>query len=77
MLTLGAYRGHAPALIRTKNMSVSSVGSSPPIQAPTPQKVDRPNDGDGDSNDVGGAKSAAPVQAAPAPGTGAVVNKTA
>jgi hypothetical protein len=56
-------------------MSVSAVGSSPPIQAPTPQKVDRPNDGDGDSNDVGGGS--APVQAAPAPGTGAVVNKTA
>jgi len=54
-------------------MSVSAVASSP-VHAP-PQKVDRPNDGDGD--DKGGGKSASPVQAAPAPGTGVVVNKTA
>ncbi|MEW6452199.1 MAG: hypothetical protein AB1490_16195 [Pseudomonadota bacterium] len=55
-------------------MSVASVGSAStaPVM-PAQVKVDRPNDGDAD--DVGGAK--APVQAAPAPGTGQVVDKRA
>jgi hypothetical protein len=55
-------------------MSVSAINYAPPVQAPTPQKVDRPNDGDSDD---AGAQAAAPAPAAPAPGTGLVVNKTA
>jgi len=58
-------------------MSVSSIGSSSSMAAmlaasqSQSQAVDQPNDGD--SDDVG----AAPVQAAPAPGTGQLVDKTA
>jgi hypothetical protein len=55
-------------------MSVSSIGSgSAAVQAaaPQPKPVDLPNDGDAD--DV----KSAPVQSAPAPGTGQAVDKTA
>lgn len=56
-------------------MSVSSVGANPGlasmIAASQSKAADAPHDGDGD--DV----VAAPVQAAPAPGTGQTVNKTA
>jgi hypothetical protein len=55
-------------------MSVSSIGpSNPALQAPAskPQVADAPNDGDGDD------AAAAPVQAAPSPGTGQTVDKTA
>ena len=59
-------------------MSISSVGSSSgaaqmlaTLQASqASQPIDLPNDGDGDAGD-------APVQAAPAPGTGLTVDKTA
>jgi hypothetical protein len=56
-------------------MSIAAVGSaqSSPV---TPERAEGPGpDHDGDSDDAGGVK--APVQAAPAPGTGAVVDKTA
>jgi hypothetical protein len=55
-------------------MSISAVGSAhtAPI---SPEKAEGPSpDHDSDSNDAG---VKAPVQAAPAPGTGAVVNKKA
>ena len=55
-------------------MSVSAVGAGNGVPV-TPQptaKVDAPHDGDSDD-----AAAKAPVQAAPAPGTGVVVNKTA
>ena len=54
-------------------MSVSGISGSSVstlLQASQP-KVDRPNDGDGDAAD------APKAQAAPAPGTGLTVNKTA
>jgi hypothetical protein len=55
-------------------MSISGIGgasaASQPLAASQP-KVDRPNDGDGDAGD------APTVQAAPTPGTGLTVNKTA
>jgi hypothetical protein len=59
-------------------MSISSVSSSSgaaqllaALQASqASQPVDLPNDGDGDAGD-------SPVQAAPAPGTGLAVDKTA
>jgi hypothetical protein len=56
-------------------MSVSAVGS--PTTVPiTPEKAEGPGpDHDGDADDVGGAQ--APVQAAPAPGMGAIVDKSA
>ena len=55
-------------------MSVSGIGgASAASQHPlvSQPKVDRPNDGDGDAGD------APKTQAAPAPGTGLAVNKTA
>ena len=55
-------------------MSVSSVGPSnaaAQVAAAQPKAIDPPHDGDGDD------AAAAPVQAAPAPGTGQAVNKTA
>ena len=56
-------------------MSVSSVGANPGlasmIAASQSKAADTPHDGDGD--DV----AAAPVQAAPAPGTGQAIDKTA
>lgn len=56
-------------------MSVSSVGANPGlasmIAASQSKVADTPHDGDGD--DV----AAAPVQAAPAPGTGQAIDKTA
>jgi hypothetical protein len=55
-------------------MSISAVGSAhtAPISA---EKAEGPGpDHDGDSDDAG---VKAPVQAAPVPGTGAVVNKKA
>jgi len=54
-------------------MSVSSIGPSnatAQMLAATQSKADAPNDGDADDH-------AAPVQAAPAPGTGQDVDKTA
>lgn len=62
-----------PKSMRMKDMSVSAIGSSPP--APPPQVAARAHDGD--SDDKGGGSTAAPVQAALAPGTGTAVNKTA
>jgi hypothetical protein len=60
-------------------MSVSSVASTPPVQAPKPapppQAIDKPNDGD--SDDHGGGSSAALLQSAPRAGTGTLVDKTA
>jgi len=55
-------------------MSVSGIGGASPPSQPLrviQPKVDRPNDGDGDAGD------AAKAQAAPAPGIGSAVNKTA
>ena len=55
-------------------MSISAVGSGSPAPV-TPQpaaKVDSAHDGDSDD-----AAVKAPVQAAPAPGTGVAVNKSA
>ena len=55
-------------------MSISAVGAgnaAPVVQQPA-AKIDSPHDGDGDD-----VAPKAPVQATPAPGTGAVVNKTA
>jgi len=58
-------------------MSISSIGASSSTAAilaasqAQSQAVDPPNDGD--SDDVGSA----PVQAAPAPGTGQLVDQTA
>ncbi len=52
-------------------MSISAVGSGSVAPPPQPApKVDQPHDGD--SDDV-----KPPVQAAPAPGTGKAVDKTA
>ena len=55
-------------------MSIAAVGAS--HSAPiSPEKAEGPGpDHDGDADD-GGVQ--APVQAAPAPGTGAIVDKTA
>jgi hypothetical protein len=55
-------------------MSVAAVGSQPVIPMGGERAEGAGPDHDGDSDD-GGAK--APVQAAPAPGTGQVVDKTA
>ena len=54
-------------------MSVSAVGAgqSAPISQPS-VKVDSPHDGDSDD-----MPAQAPAQAAPAPGTGTLVDKTA
>ncbi len=57
-------------------MSISGVAAST-VAPPMPQAIqssapDRPNDGDGDAGDAPQA-----VQAAPAPGTGLLVNKSA
>jgi hypothetical protein len=54
------------------NSSVGAASSAPPPVVSQP-KVDRPNDGDGDAGDA----TKAPPAAAPAPGTGLVVNKSA
>jgi hypothetical protein len=55
-------------------MSVSAVGgsSAPPVPPKPEAKVDSPHDADGDD-----AATKAPAQAAPAPGTGAQVDKSA
>jgi hypothetical protein len=56
-------------------MSVGSVGavSTPPVMS---ERMEGPGpDRDGDADDAGAVQ--APVQAAPAPGTGQVVDKTA
>lgn len=55
-------------------MSISSVnaGNPAPVTPLPAAKVDSPHDGDGDD-----AAAKPPVQATPAPGTGAAVNKTA
>jgi hypothetical protein len=50
---------------------ISGAGSAPRATPSAPPKVDLPNDGDGDAGD------APKITAAPAPGTGAVVDKTA
>jgi hypothetical protein len=58
-------------------MSVSPVGSSP-VQPTTPERAEGPGpDHDGDSDDNGVSKAAPAVQAAPTPGTGLKVNKSA
>jgi len=55
-------------------MSIAAIGSAPVAPAGS-EKVEGPGpDHDGDSDNAG---VQAPVQAAPPPGTGAVVNKTA
>jgi hypothetical protein len=58
-----------------QRMSVSGIGgasaASQLLAAVSQPKVDRPNDSDGDAGD------APKAQAAPAPGTGLAVNKTA
>jgi hypothetical protein len=55
-------------------MSIAAVGSAQTAPI-TPEKAEGPGpDHDGDADD-GGVKAS--VQAAPAPGTGAVVDKTA
>ena len=60
---------------RTVTMSVSAVGSAP-VMPMTNERAEGPGpDHDGDSDDR--AIAPQPVQAAPAPGTGQVVNKTA
>jgi hypothetical protein len=56
-------------------MSVSAVGSTPPIQPPPQPTAPKKNDGDND--DTGGGASTTPVQATPASGTGTLVNKLA
>jgi hypothetical protein len=56
-------------------MSVSSVGSVPVIPMGGERAEGPGPDHDGDSDDGGAV--AAPVQAAPAPGTGKVVDKAA
>ena len=55
-------------------MTISSVGSA--HAAPIgPERAEGPGpDNDGDADDIG---AATPVQAAPAPGTGQLVDKTA
>jgi len=56
-------------------MSVSAVGSAP-VAPTTPERAEGPGpDHDGDSDDAGAITQA--LQAAPAPGTGLIVNKTA
>jgi hypothetical protein len=61
-------------------MSVSAIGSAPVQAPPQPQKSEQSEgpgpDHDGDSDDKGGAVISS-VQAAPTPGTGLAVNKTA
>jgi hypothetical protein len=55
-------------------MSIAAVGGAPSTPI-SPEKIEGPGpDHDGDPDDTG---LQAPVQAAPAPGTGAVVDKTA
>ena len=56
-------------------MSIGAVGSAPVMPTGTERMEGPGPDHDGDADDVGAAK--APVQAAPAPGTGQVVDKTA
>jgi hypothetical protein len=54
-------------------MAIAAVGAGNSAPIPQPAaKVDSPHDGDSDD-----AAAKAAVQAAPAPGTGAVVNKSA
>ena len=55
-------------------MSIAAVGSTAVSQVRPEQAEARGPDHDGDADDAG-AKP--PVQAAPAPGTGAAVDKTA
>ena len=50
---------------------ISGASAAPQLLQASQPKVDRPNDGDGDAGD------APKAQAAPAPGTGLAVNKTA
>jgi hypothetical protein len=55
-------------------MSISAVGSAPIVPTGS-EKAEEPGpDYDGDSDDAG---VKAPVQAAPTPGTGVAVDKTA
>ena len=56
-------------------MSVSAVGSAPVMPMSNERAEGAGPDHDGDSDDR--AIAPTPVQAAPAPGTGQVVNKTA
>jgi hypothetical protein len=55
-------------------MSVAAVGAAPVVPIGTERAEGVGPDHDGDADDVG---VKAPVQAAPAPGTGQVVDKTA
>ena len=55
-------------------MSVSAIGSAPVMPMSSERAEGAGPDHDGDSDD---AAVQAPVQAAPAPGTGVIVNKTA
>ena len=56
-------------------MSIAAVGSAPVMPTGTEQAEGAGPDHDGDGDDGGSVQ--APVQAAPPPGTGAVVDKTA
>ena len=56
-------------------MSISAVGPAHVMPAGTENAEGPGPDQDGDGDDAGAVQ--APVQAAPPPGTGAVVNKTA
>lgn len=56
-------------------MSISAVGSAPALPA-VPEKAEGPGpDRDGDADDA--SVRTAPTQAAPRPGTGLLVDKTA
>jgi hypothetical protein len=59
---------------RDKYMSIAAIGSAPVMPVGS-EKAEGPGpDHDGDSDDAG---VKAPVQAAPAPGTGVIVDKKA
>src|SRR6266581_2723169 len=75
LLTLGRLSRMCLHVERITTMSVSAVGSTPPIQPPPQQTATKKNDGDND--DTGGGASTTPVRATPAPGTGTLVDKLA
>lgn len=58
-------------------MGIGGIGAGTVPQMKMPEAAESGPDMDGDGDEGGAAMSSAPVQAAPAPGTGAVVNKLA
>jgi hypothetical protein len=74
LLNLSLRRLQHREYMKGLRMSVSAVGAAnaTPVTPQQSANVDPPHDGDSDD-----AAAAAPVQAAPAPGTGVVVDKKA